>query len=270
MKRLKVGLIGCGAIGTQIAKACLGRLKKKVELAAICDSEIEKARAFKKALKKKFEILDADDLIRRVDLVIEAASAKISAKILARSIELKKSVLIMSVGGLLGKSELLRSAAAKGVRVYIPSGAVSGVDGLKGASMGKIESVTLTTRKPLKGLEGAPYLKRRGIDLGAITKETVLFDGNASEAVDGFPQNINVSAVLSLAGVGPRETRVRIVTSPDYTKNIHEVEVKGDFGRITTKTENVPSPANPKTSILAILSAIAVLEEATGSVRIGT
>ena len=81
---------------------------------------------------------------------------------------------------------------------------------------------------------------------------------------------MNVSAVLSLAGVGPARTRVRIVTSPEYTKNTHEVEIVGDCGKIMTRTDNVPSKANPKTSALAIYSAIATLEGITKSVRIGT
>ncbi len=148
--------------------------------------------------------------------------------------------------------------------------ALCGIDALKAASVGKIGSVTLTTRKPPKGLEGAPYLKLKKIDLKAITKETTIFEGSARDAVKGFPANVNVSAVLSLAGIGAKKTMVRIVTSPAYKKNIHEVEIIGDAGRITARTENIPSKANPKTSALAIYSAIATLEEIAKSVRIGT
>jgi aspartate dehydrogenase len=176
----------------------------------------------------------------------------------------------MSVGGLLGKEDVLRQAAESGVRVFIPSGALCGIDGLKSASVGKIESVMLTTRKPPKGIEGAPYIREKGIDLSGVKAETVIFDGTAEEAVKGFPANVNVSAVLSLAGIGPKKTRVRIVTSPEYTKNTHEVEIVGDCGRITTRTDNVPSKANPKTSALAIFSAIATLEGIARSVKIGT
>jgi len=75
---------------------------------------------------------------------------------------------------------------------------------------------------------------------------------------------------LSLAGFGAKKTRVRLVTSPNYTRNIHEVEIEGEAGKIFTRTENVPSGANPKTSELAIFSAIATLRGITTSVRIGT
>jgi len=176
----------------------------------------------------------------------------------------------MSVGGLLGNEKLLDSARLKGVKVYIPSGAICGIDGLKAASIGRIDTVVLTTRKPPRGLEGAPYLKEKNIDIGRIKEETVIFEGTASEAMAGFPKNINVSAVLSLAGIGASKTLVRIVTSPDYKGNTHEVEVSGEFGRIITKSENLPSKTNPKTSALAVMSAIAALEGALSSVRIGT
>ncbi len=268
--KLKVGIIGCGTIGSEIARACQGILKDKVDLFAICDIDKDKAAGLKKALKNNLKILELDALIRAADLIVEAASAKISADILKKAIERSRDILIMSVGGLLGNEELLESAEKKGIKVYIPSGAICGLDGLKAAAVGRIDSVTITTRKPPKGLEGAPYIVENKIDLDAVGRETVIFEGSAKEAVKGFPQNVNVSATLSLAGIGADRTRVLIVTAPDYTKNVHEVEIKGSFGVIRTRTENVPSKTNPKTSELAILSAIATLEGITRSVRRGT
>ena len=267
-KKLKIGIIGCGAIGTEIAAACAGRLKDSLELVAVCDIDAAKAVSLGDSLG--VSAAGIDELIERVDLVCEAASAASSGSILKKCVSSGRDCLIMSVGGLLGAEGLLEQAAGSGVRVFIPSGALCGIDALKSASVGTIESVTLTTRKPPKGLVGAPYLKEKGIDVGAITKETVIFEGNAEEAVRGFPANVNVSAVLSLAGIGAKKTRVRIVTSPEYTKNTHEVEIVGECGRITTRTDNVPSKANPKTSALAIFSAIATLEGIAKSIRIGT
>jgi aspartate dehydrogenase len=270
MKKIKVGIVGCGAIGTRIALACRSRLAYAVELAGVCDIDKNKILALNRSLKKKVRGLKLDQLIKNTDLVIEASSALVSSEIVKRCVKNKRDCLIMSVGGLLGRERLLKKAGEKGVKVYIPSGAICGIDALKAASVGKIASVTLTTRKPPKGLAGAPYLAGKKIDLSAITKETVIFEGSAGDAVKGFPANVNVSAVLSLAGIGAAKTKVRIVTSPDYKRNVHEVEIIGDSGRITTRTENVPSESNPKTSALAIYSAIATLEGIAKSVRIGT
>jgi aspartate dehydrogenase len=269
-RKMKLGIVGCGTIGREIALACRKKLSDKLELVAICDADARKASDLKESMGGSLRVLGLDGLIKAVDIVVEAASAKISALVVEKCVNGNKDVLIMSVGGLLGKETLLKKAALKGVKVYIPSGAICGLDGLKSASAGKIDSVTLTTRKPPRGLAGAPYLIKRGIDVSKIKEETVVFQGSAEEAVKGFPQNVNVAAVLSLAGIGARKTRVRLVTSPAYTKNVHEIEIIGECGRIVTRTENVPSKTNPKTSALAFLSAIATLEGATTSVRIGT
>ena len=270
MRRIRVGIIGCGTIGAEIARACQAELKDKVILVGICDLNEERISTLEKTLKERTPILSFTDLIKKSDLIIEAASAKISADVLTGAIAGKKDVLIMSIGGILGNENLLDKAQEAGIKVYLPSGALCGIDGLKSASVGKIDSVTLTTRKPPKGLEGAPYILKNNIDLLGVREETVIFNGTASEAVNGFPKNVNVAAILSLAGLGAANTRVRIVTSPDYTKNIHEVEIKGESGVITTRTENVPSKVNPKTSQLAVFSAIATLKGAANTVKMGT
>ena len=270
MVKLKIGIIGCGTIGSQIALACQGVLKDKIELAAICDIDGTKVEALLESLDVKPKVVSIDALIKRCRLVVEASSAKVSGDILDKCVKAKRDCMIMSVGGLIGREALLDKARAKGVRVYIPSGAICGVDGLKSASVGRIDSVTLTTSKPPKGLSGAPYLKDRGINVFSITEESVVFEGSAEEAIAGFPQNVNVSAVLSLAGLGAKRTRVKIVTSPDFTANVHTLEIEGECGKITTRTENVPSKSNPKTSELAVFSAIATLAGIGNTVRAGT
>ncbi len=270
MKKIKVGIIGCGTIGSDIAKACRSTLKDSFELVALCDIDADKADALAKSLGGGVSVVGMDELIKGSDIVVEAASAAISAEALEKSASAGKGILIMSVGGLIGREGLLEKARSSGARVFIPSGALCGIDGLKASSCGKINSVTLTTRKSPKGLEGAPYLEEKNIDLSKVRGETVVFEGTAEEAVRGFPKNVNVCAVLSLAGIGAVRTKVRIITSPDYTKNIHEVEISGDSGKIFTRTENVPSPTNTKTSYMAVLSAIAALKGIAEGVRIGT
>jgi aspartate dehydrogenase len=127
--------------------------------------------------------------------------------------------------------------------------------------MGRIDSVTLTTRKPPKGLAGAPFVTERGLDVTALTEETLIFEGSAREACRGFPANVNVSAALSLAGVGPDRTRVRIFCVPGGRFNQHRIEVRGEFGRMSVEIENVPSDTNPRTGLLSIFASIAQLAE---------
>jgi aspartate dehydrogenase len=161
-------------------------------------------------------------------------------------------------------------AKRHGKRLYVPSGAIAGLDAIKGAMLGRVFKVTLTTRKSPRALEGAPYVVKKGIDLGALKEPTTIFSGSAEEAVPAFPANINVAAALSLAGIGADKTLVRIIADPACDKNIHEIEVEGDFGRLVTRMENVPSPHNPKTSYMAALSAIGLLQRITASLVVGT
>ncbi|MFC1667603.1 aspartate dehydrogenase [Candidatus Omnitrophota bacterium] len=255
----KIGIIGCGTIGTGIAEFIQKRLKKKVRISALCDVDSKKADILSKRIKPRPVIAGIEDLIKKSDLIIEAAAVNISGSIAEKAVSARKDVLIMSTGGILKKGILLKKARSRGCNIYIPSGAICGLDGLSSAIIGKIKKVSLTTRKPPKGLKGASYLK--GKDISKIDKETLVYSGNAEEAIKHFPKNINVAATLSLSGIGPKRTKVRIMTSPKYKKNIHEVQIEGEFGRIFTRTENVPSKKNPKTSQLAIFSALSKLKE---------
>jgi len=166
--------------------------------------------------------------------------------------------------------EAFAMARSKNANLYIPSGAIAGIDGLEAAMIGGVTSVRLTSRKPPESLADSPYVREKGLRLSEFTGETLLFEGSAREAVKAFPFNINVAATLSFAGLGLDQTQVRIITGPGTTMNIHEIEVEGVFGRMVTRTENIPSPQNPKTSFLAVLSACALLNEILNPVKIGT
>lgn len=265
----RIGIVGCGTIGSFLAGFIDTKLKPFARISALCDIDESRAERLSKKLFKKPPVLSLAKLIDSSELVVEAASGKASFGIARKTLSKKRDVMIMSIGGLLGKSgSIFELAKKRKAKIVLPSGAVCGLDGLKSAGTGKIRKVTLTTRKPPKGLKGAPYLAANNIDIDRITAERVIFEGTAKEAVKAFPKNINVSALLSIAGIGEKKTVVKIVTSPEYMVNIHEIEVEGDFGRLITRTENVPSPQNPKTSFLAPLSAAATLREYLDNSRI--
>lgn len=266
MRKIKVGIIGCGTIGTALAKALSHEFRHEAELAYLCDRRPDKADRLRKILSRKIRIVSIERLIQQSDLVIEAASAKVSAEIAKKALRQGKDVLIMSVGGL---SPLTPGGRGRG-KLWIPSGALAGLDGLLAAREGRLRRVKLVTTKPPATLREAPYFKRRKFPALNGAKARCLFRGTALQAVRAFPQNINVAAALSLAGLGPRRTHVEIWTSPFVRTNRHEIWVEGDFGRIRTTAENVPSPENPKTSHLAVLSARATLRKIFSSVHIGT
>ncbi|MBW2975147.1 aspartate dehydrogenase [Candidatus Woesearchaeota archaeon] len=262
---MKIGVIGCGAIGSVLCRFIDEELEDS-ELAAVCDVDKEKVKNLAGSLKCRPAICDIDDLIKKSELVVEAVGTSIVKSLLEKCIKNKKHLMVMSVGGIIQNMELLDRLTA---RLFVPSGAICGIDGVKAAAIEKIESATITSTKSPKSLEGAPYILENKIDLNKIKKKTMIFEGNALEAIKGFPKNVNVSAVLSLAGIGAEKTRVKVVVDPDIRRNMHEIEVIGSFGKLYTRTENVLSPLNPKTSHMAVLGACATLKRLTGFLKVG-
>ena len=272
-KRLRIGIVGCGAIGMSLAKIIVKDLRLRAQLSAVYDIDPLKSRnaARVSSKNKNCAVKDLKSLIARSDLVIEAASARSSLDIARNVLSSGKDIVIMSVGGVVEKYPALTKLAGRcNARLYIPSGAICGIDALKAARSGRITSVTLITSKPPQSFRSVPYIQEHKIDLDAIHKDTVLFSGTATQAMRYFPQNINVAGILSLAGIGPDKTRVRIVASPSATRNTHEIVIESDSGRIITRTENVIHPDNPKTSYLAVLSAAALIRQILDPGRIGT
>lgn len=267
----KIGIVGCGTIGKVLAHAIEERFYPKARLVSLYDIDLIKAENLAKELRRKPRVASTlNRLIWHSHLVIECASAEASGNIALQVIKQNRDILIMSIGGILNRPELFDLARKYNRKIYLPSGAIGGIDALHAASLAKINQVTLTTRKPPQSFKGAPYVMEKKIDLNRIDGEVLLFEGPADEAIKGFPQNVNVSAILSLAGIGPKNTVVRIVASPFYTRNIHEIEFEGNFGKFTARVENFPMPENPKTSYLAALSAIATLENILGNIKLGT
>jgi len=127
----------------------------------------------------------------------------------------------------------------------------------------------METRKSPASLAGAPYLVEHGVAVERLTEETLLYEGPAREACRGFPANVNVVAALSLAGLGPDATRIRILAVPGLTRNVHDIRVEGGFGTLNVHIENVPSVENPRTGRLAALSAIAALRDLVSPLRLG-
>jgi len=269
--KVRLGILGCGAIGSGIARSTLTDLKTSFQLTGLLDKDRQKALNLQNILRSRQLVKkDMKDLLRSCDLMVEAVDSPYTKSLIKTALEAKKTVLAMSAGKLIGAQDLFRLAHRQGVSILIPSGAIAGVDAIKSASLKKLSKIVLTTRKPLKGLRDTPYLKRRGINLSKIKKETIVFEGSVQSAVKYFPRNINVAATLAIATGLNSRLKVRLMTSPKYKNNSHEIEIVGEFGRLVTKTENKISPDNPKTSYLAILSGIQTLKDFCSGVKVGT
>jgi aspartate dehydrogenase len=265
---LAVGIVGCGTIGQELLRAADdGRLG--VCVAGVTSRDEARARAFLATLRVPPPYLEPVTLIQRADLVVEAAGGAVVPELAERVFAAGKGLLVSSVGALLEHPEIIEQARATGCRLLVPSGAIAGLDAIKGACAGPVTRVRMTTRKPPAGLAGAPYLVEHGISLDGLTEEREVFAGTARDACRGFPANVNVAAAVSLAGIGPDRTEMRIVAVPGLARNCHDIEVEGDFGRLAIHVENVPSE-NPRTGRLTMLSIIRTLQDAADPLRIGT
>ena len=273
---VRVGLVGCGTIGSRVALALNRTHASVARITALHDINPAHARLLRRRLTPRPAILPLAGLIRRSDLIIEAASAEAARSVVPLALRAHRSVLAMSVGGLLGGRAWMGLARRSRGRLLVPSGALAGLDGVKAMAVGRVRRVRLTSRKPPHALAGAPYVLRRRLRLNRLTRPEVIFDGSAADVVRAFPQNANIAAALSLAlghrGARPgagREVRVRVIADPAARRNTHELEIEGDCGRLHCRIESRPS-RNPKTSELAVRSAIAALGRFFDQVNVGT
>lgn len=272
MNELKVGIVGCGAIASGVASFAEKELSSRLKITAICDRDIEAARLFQNKLKSHPVICGIDALVQKVDLVIETASIEAAKLVLEKAVSYKKNVIILSVGVLVDNHDLLTQAEKKGISVYVPSGAICGVDGIGALSMSKINKIILTTSKPPAGFIGAEYLKTKKINLKGLKNEKVIFRGNVRQAIKCFPKNINVAATLfSAASIGGRVSKVEVCikANPRLKRNVHRIEIYAKEAKINIEIENVPSKINPKTSTLAVLSTQYLLKRIFSSFKIG-
>jgi len=254
---MKLGIIGCGAIGSDVAKAA--DTFDEISEMYLFDKEPKNEKQLCSELKKG-HCAGVEELIENSDIVFEAASQEAVRQYAQKVLTKGKDLILMSIGSLFDdtfREDLTEIAKEHKCKIYLPSGAVCGIDGILSASLDRIDKVTLVTTKPPSSLGKK------------IEKRTVLFHGSARDAVKKFPKNINVAANLSIAGIGFDKTIVEIVADPVATRNSHKILAHGGFGRLRAEVENMPNPNNPGSSYLASLSAIATLKKILNPIQIG-
>ena len=275
-----ISIIGCGAIGSELALSVDSTMKENITILSLLDIKLENAEILKSKLSNNNPIIFNDfseyiksDNFKDVDLVVEAASQNALTSYLNPIILVKKDVLVMSVGAFANPeffSQVIKNVEKNNINLYLPSGAIAGIDAIKSVRS-SISYVTLTTTKNPNSLKDSPFFKKTNLTVDSIKKRTLIFEGSAIEAVQNFPANVNVAALLGLAGIGIEKTKVNVIADPSLRINKHEIKVIGKFGELIVRVKNIPSPTNPKTSYLAILSVIESLRSiTTKGVKYGT
>ena len=266
---LKVAIGGVGAIGLKVAE-CLDRGEiPGLELTAVAGRDLEKLKRNIGGFRQPPDIFPVEELGQHADVVIECAPKSVFTAIANSAIDNGCTFIPLSVGALLDNMQLIDRARDKRAVIFVPTGALLGLDAVKAVAEGDVVSITLVTRKPPTGLSGAPYLTENNIDIENLSEPKQVFAGSAREAAIAFPANVNVAAALALAGIGPDRTSVQVWADPSVNRNMHTVEVVSEASNFTMSIENVPSET-PATGKITALSVIASLRRLTSSLVVGT
>lgn len=261
---MKLALIGNGAIAKLVTGFCAARPDRYRITGAL-------------GLPQDTLSVGAHPIVRSLDallatephLVVECAGhGAVQAHgpaILAAGLDL----VIVSTGSLADAAlfDALQAAAKKGkARIKLPAGALPGVDALAAGRLAGLTRVELKSSKPPLAWAGTPA--ETSHDLKSIVTATPIFSGTARAAALAFPKNANVAATAALAGVGFEATRVTLIADPGVTQNVHRLEADGAFGSLRLEIQANPSPDNPKTSHMAALSIMRLLDNETAAIVI--
>jgi len=266
---LKVAIGGLGAIGLQVAKCLDAGDIPGLELSAVAARDQQKLARNIKRLNKPPKMVSIDQLGEHADIVIECAPKTVFAAIADSAIDHGCVFMPLSVGALLDNMTLIDRARATRSVIFVPTGALLGLDAVKAVAEGNVNSITLVTRKPPNGLQGAPHLIENNIDVMQLKQALQVFSGTARAAAKAFPANVNVAAALALAGIGPDKTRVEVWADPSVNRNTHTINVDADASSFTMTIKNVPSET-PATGKITALSVIAALRRFTSPLVVGT
>lgn len=270
---MRIGLLGGGVIARLFLDHVHGAGGEARVVAIAGRSPASRARALAGERGVPF-VVGAEALVAtRPDVVVEAASHDAVREHAETLLSNGIAIIVLSGGALADDAlrvRLERAAAKHRALLYVPSGGIGGLDALKAACAAGADEVSIAVTKPPAAWKDIAYVESLGIDLDALSGAVTLFEGSAREGVPHFPANVNIAAVLSLAGVGFDRTRLKVVADPALRFNTHFIRVKGPTGIIDLRFESVPSPDNPRTAMLACYSALAAFRQFASPVRYGT
>lgn len=267
---LKLAIAGLGAIGQAVAERVDAGGVDGCTLVAASARDHAKAQGRVAAFRMPPRIVALAELADHADIVLECVPSAHFSEVARPAIDKGRIFMPLSVGQLLEHMDLIERARSTGARIVVPSGALAGLDAVRAIAEDDVEAIRMVTRKPPKGLAGAPHLVERGISVDGLTEPLKVFEGTARDAIRGFPANVNVAVALSLAGIGPDRTRVEIWADPSVARNTHTIFAHSRVSDLTITIENSPSTANPATGRITSLSVIAALRRLTAPLVVGT
>lgn len=259
----RVSLIGCGAIADEFVR-CLDALgeSERIVCALETTAALHDARA---RVGGRFPVTDSLDelLASSAELVIECAGQGALKAHALGVLGAGLHCIAASTGAFADAAfvaELARlQAAGTAARLWIPSGAIAGVDGLLAARTAGMDAVTYTSAKPPHAWDGTPAQSL--LQGEARSSRVEFFEGSAREAARDYPQNANVGATIALASLGLDRTRVKLVSDPALAGPLGIIDASGAFGVFHFDILAYASPTNPKTSAITAHSIALALRQ---------
>lgn len=258
MKKLKLGIVGCGYLGAIIADAYADGYLKGYELVGVVSRSMESAR--KVAEKTGCQACESIEelLALKPDYISEAASVQVVKDIAKKVLENGTNLTVLSIGAFADQEfydQVCRTAAEHGTRIHIASGAVGGFDVLRTTALmahaqkQELEA-QISTRKGPASLKNTPLFQD---SLMTDREESLVFEGSAGEAIALLPTKVNVAVASALSTAGTKDTKAMITSVPGMA---------GDDHRITAKTDGICAVVDiySRTSSIAGWSVVALLQ----------
>lgn len=271
---MRIGLLGGGVIARLfLEQVRLGGMGEAQVVAVAGRGQGSRGKALAAEFGVPFVVGGEALIAARPEVVVEAASHDAVREHAENLLSHGIPVIVLSGGALVDdalRERLERAAAKHRVLLYVPSGGIGGLDALKAVCAAGADEVSIAVTKPPQAWKNIPFVEQLAIDLDLLGGPVTLFEGTAREGVRHFPANVNIAAVLALAGIGFDRTRLVVVADPALKFNTHFIRMKGRTGTIDLRFESVPSPDNPKTAMLACYSALAAFRQFNSPVRYGT
>ena len=259
---MRLGLIGCGAIGRSVADAFTGGGREPIEIVAILARRPRPEALLTTSID---EFLTA-----RPEVVLECAGHQAVREHGVRCLEAGADLVLTSIGALVedGVRRALEAAAsASGRRLILASAGIGALDILAGAAVGGLDQVTVTVRK-----DPSAWFATEAetiCDLAALERPVTLYDGPVRDGAARYPANVNIAAAAALAGLGLDRTRLVIIADPGIRDHIVEIQAEGAFGRFSFREEVRPTTDNPKTGELVAMAVVKTVRQLASPVVIG-
>lgn len=265
---LRMSMMGLGAIGNGVLDALRDGTLGTIDCPAVL---VKRPRPFKTDDTLPVLTHDPDLFFRfKVDLVLEVAGHEAVREHGARILRNGSDLMVTSIGALADQAlldELIITARGAGTRIHLPSAGVGALDILCAAATGGLDEVVMTVRKAPLAWEGTIAAEQHA--LATLREAVCLYDGPVRQGAASYPQNVNISAAVALAGLGLDQTRLRIFADPGTDLHVVEIEAKGKFGSFSFREAVVPAEDNPKTGKIVAMAIIKTLRQMVSPLVIG-